>query len=274
MPAGTDEPLWLTKARRDLAAGVKEVPGKAAHPRIIEMYDHAGLAHTGDDDQSWCGCACGTWLKEAEYPTPPNFYGAKQFESYGVKVAAADWRPGDIVVLYRTKLREKDWRRHVGLLVGETKSHWKVLGGNQGNAVSIANFPKADTSAIRRPVAPTPQALAAAGDEDMKIATALKQTAVTAVGTGAAGSIAAEMTRAPVAPPPVDLAVDIKGLTDWFGIYSKLLEGGNGLAKLIGAHPWLAAALVGGSAIWWLASWLTKRRIERAQQGIGSVGAG
>lgn len=275
MPTGSNEPAWLLAARADLDAGVKEVPGKKAHPRIIEMYETVGLAHSGDDTDAWCGCAAGTWLKESGYPMPPNAYGAKQFETYGMAVKPDEWQPGDIGVFYRTKLREKDWRRHVTLIIGETKTHFECLGGNQGDGVSIAKFAKKDLSAIRRPVAATAKALREAGSTEIAIADNMKKVAVTTIGTGVAGSVTAEVTRAASAPPPPPaLASDIKEAVDQLEPYEKLLEAVYGIAKLVGAHPWLAAAVVGGVGIWWLACHFTRKRIERAQNGIGAVGAG
>lgn len=270
MVAGSNEPLWLLAARKDLDAGVKETPGSGGTKRIIEMYDHAGLAHSGDDDQSWCGCAVGTWLIDAGYPTPPNFYGAKQFERYGVPVTPSAWRPGDIAVFYRTKLREKDWRRHVGLVLGETKTHYEILGGNQRvkgskmDGVTITTIAKKDLSALRRPVAPTPKALAAAGSVEMQTASDMKKVGLATIGTGAGGAAVSEAIKIPAAVIP---DIEPTQVTEQIGVWQSLVESAGSMGKLLGAYPWMAATVVMAIAIYILAKRIERRRIERARQG-------
>lgn len=270
--AKNEEPAWLLIARKDLAAGVKETPGKKGTPRIIEMYDNAGLSHDNDDIQSWCGCATGTWLKEAGLPVPKNFYGAKQFEAYGQKIDPAKWQPGDIGVFYRTPLRERDWKRHVGLIVGETATHYELLGGNQStgkgkpDGVTITKIAKKDLSALRRPVAATEKDLRKAGSREIAQADAMVKTAVGAQGISLAATAVKEAALAPT-------DIDLKAVTEQMGLYQKFAEGADALAKLVAANPWLVASLVAGLAIWLLARQLKAARVARlAADGV--VGAG
>lgn len=269
--AADNEPLWLQKARRDLAAGVKETPGRGGTPRILEMYNHAGLAHDGDDTTSWCGCACGTWLVEAGFPAPKNFYGAKQFETYGRAVDPADWQPGDIGVFYRTKLRERDWKRHVGLIVGETSTHYKLLGGNQRvkgtkvDGVTITTIPKADLSALRRPVAPTVKDLRDAGSTEIKASDDLLKVGGGTIATGVGTAIVNEATDTTAQKVAEEIPVkEVLEYSDWT---QQIMEGVYGVAKLVGKHPWLAVAVLGGMALFVVARRMRKSRLARHKAG-------
>lgn len=259
----TAEPKWLQIARADMDAGVKEIAGKRGHPRIIEYYDTAGLAHDGDDVEAWCGCMAGTCLKEAGYPVPPDFYGAKQFETYGVKVDKASWQVGDIGVFYRSKLREKTWMRHVGFIVGRTKTSWKVLGGNQGDAVSIVTISDKDMSALRRPVAATVKDLRVAGSTEIKAADNINIVTTATAGLSVAGAIAKISTDAPSVP---DVAA-LKEAVDYTQTSEKLLEASHGIAKLVAAAPWLAGATVVCIVGYLIARRIKQNRLNRHKQG-------
>lgn len=266
-----DEPLWLEKARLDLEAGVKETPGRGGTPRILEMYNHAGLEHSGDDTASWCGCAVGTWLKEAGFPVPKNFYGAKQFETYGRKVDPDEWQVGDIGVFYRTALRERDWKRHVGLIVGETATHYKLLGGNQRvkgsklDGVTITTIPKKDCSAIRRPVAATVKDLRDAGSTEIKTSDDLVKVGVGTVATGVGGAIAKEATE--TTTQKVIEEIPVKEVIEYSDWTQQIMEGVYGVAKLVGKHPWLAVAILGGLGLFVLARRMRKGRVKRHAAG-------
>lgn len=280
MPAHTDEPAWLTIARADLAAGVKEVPGKRGHPRIIEAYDAAGLAHDNDDVQSWCGCMMGLWLIDAGYPTPKNFYGAKQFETYGKRVEFDDWQVGDVGVFYRTPQRERDWKRHVGIIVGETKTHFKLLGGNQRvkgenvDGVTITTIAKKDCAAVRRPVKPTVKDLLAAGSDEMRIAGNIKKTGLAIGGVAGGGAAANEAAKAPDPTPAVSALPDLKETAEQLSLTQMVMEGAGAVANLFVAHPWLAGGLLATGGLWWLSRKVQAGALKRALLGEQITGAG
>ena len=258
--ASLTEP-WVELARKDMAAGVKEVPGSAGHPRILEMYDNAGLAHGTDDDQSWCGCALGTWLKEADYPVPANFYGAKQFETYGRKLDT--FQPGAICVFYRTKLRERDWRRHVTIGIEETATHIKCLGGNQGDAVSIRSFPKRDLAAIRWPVKATVRDLRQAGSSEIKSSDTLVKWGAATVLT-AAGGKAGEVAMPPTPPNPT--VESLQELSTLSGLMKAIMEGSHALLAVFTRNVWISTIIV-GCIMLFVAARLRKVRVERAERG-------
>ena len=63
---------------------------------------------------------------------------ARSFEDYGVDVPLADVRPGDIVVFWR-KSRNSGYG-HVGIVVNVRGENIDVLGGNQGDEVTVKDY--------------------------------------------------------------------------------------------------------------------------------------
>jgi hypothetical protein len=56
-------------------------------------------------------------------------------------------QPGAVMVFKRGS----DWQGHVCFYIGETRSHYRVIGGNQGNKVSETTIPKARFLDARMP---------------------------------------------------------------------------------------------------------------------------
>lgn len=264
MAPRTEAP-WLDLARIDLSAGVKEIKGSANHPRIMEMYRTVGRPEIKSEATSWCAAAVGTWLKESDFPIPPKATNlmAMSYETYGKRLDT--FRPGAICVFYRSKLRERDWRRHVAIGVRDLGSHIECIGGNQSNAVTVAKFPKRDLVAMRWPVAATVKDLREAGSTDIEIAQQIRKVAIGVGGTAATGAVANQVSQ-PAAPPVVP-DVSITQATEHMTAFQMFLEGCNAVAKLIGAHPWLAAGALCAIGLYFVARRLERKRVERAQLG-------
>lgn len=92
--------------------------------------------------QPWCGTFCAQVFKEIglSAKVPKDFFRAREWENAGTKLTKPAY--GCIVTFTR------DGGGHVGFVVGKTKAGMlKVLGGNQSDAVNIADFdPKRVTS--------------------------------------------------------------------------------------------------------------------------------
>jgi uncharacterized protein (TIGR02594 family) len=136
------EPSYLTAARRDI--GLREVKGPKHAGRIVQMLQRLG-AWWRDDETPWCGVAVASWLSEAGYPIPKHYYRALAWADYGDGLALP--RQGAIAVLTRKG------GGHVALVTGATPDykHVRLLGGNQGDAVSEAWFPASRITAYRVP---------------------------------------------------------------------------------------------------------------------------
>lgn len=124
------EPLWLSIARKDI--GIEETPGKEATPAIQRWLIELG-AWWRDDETPWCGVACAHWLRAAGSPIPKHYYRARAWLDWGTPLMQPAL--GCVAVF------ERRGGGHVGLVVGRTDlDNLLVLGGNQGNRVSIASF--------------------------------------------------------------------------------------------------------------------------------------
>ena len=136
------EPAWLIAARKHI--GLREIPGPK-HNATIAGWLGKLKAWWKDDEQPWCGVFCAAVMQEAGLPYPEHFYRAKAWAEYGVRLRTHVLAPGAILVFAR------EGGGHVGIYVGEDATAYHVLGGNQGNAVSISRIVKARLIASRWP---------------------------------------------------------------------------------------------------------------------------
>lgn len=139
---------WLTEARRHI--GVTEIPGPAHNP-VIQSWLHRLRAWWDDDETPWCGVFMAACMERAGIPIPKSWMRAKAWADWGSPLSAPI--PGCIVVF------EREGGGHVGLVVGRTAmGALMVLGGNQGDAVSIARFARDRPATYRWPPGrPVPQ---------------------------------------------------------------------------------------------------------------------
>jgi uncharacterized protein (TIGR02594 family) len=135
-------PAWYAIAVKEI--GVKEIAGSKHNPRIIEYHSVTTLKSTSDE-VAWCSAFVNWCLKKANV-RGTNLANARSFLTWGKSVA--DPKKGDICVFWRGRV--DSWQGHVGFYAGETKTHIKVLGGNQGNEVSYKNYPKSQLLEFRR----------------------------------------------------------------------------------------------------------------------------
>lgn len=136
------EPLWLTIARRDI--GLAETLGKETTPKIRRWLIELG-AWWRDDETPWCGVACAAWMREAGAPIPKHYYRARAWLDWGVPLNEP--LLGCVVVF------ERRGGGHVGLVVGRNHlDYLLVLGGNQGDRVSIASFSPDRVLGFRWPI--------------------------------------------------------------------------------------------------------------------------
>ncbi len=137
----TYEAPWLTEAKRHL--GLREMPGAPTAPTIARWLQQLG-AWWADDETPWCGTAVAAWMRACGFTPPKAWYRAKAWATWGDELQAP--APGAVVVF------EREGGGHVGLVVGQDQlGRLLVLGGNQGNAVSIAPFDRRRAIAYRWP---------------------------------------------------------------------------------------------------------------------------
>jgi uncharacterized protein (TIGR02594 family) len=137
-----DQPAWLSKAWQEF--GQAERRGAASNPRIVRLYKDVGYAKIDHDDVAWCAAFLGACLERSGINSSRSLM-ARSYAEWGTRLATA--RTGAIAVLKRTS---NPALGHVGFVVGETDSTLLLLGGNQGDAVCVSEFPKSRLLSLHR----------------------------------------------------------------------------------------------------------------------------
>jgi uncharacterized protein (TIGR02594 family) len=136
-----NEPKWMTRARRYL--GLRETPGKATTPTIARWLRELN-AWWADDATPWCGVFVAAVMRNEGFKAPPHWYRARAWLNFGIGIEEPV--PGCIAVF------ERGGAGHVGFVVGtDERGRLMILGGNQGDAVTIAPFDKSRVLGYRYP---------------------------------------------------------------------------------------------------------------------------
>jgi uncharacterized protein (TIGR02594 family) len=138
-----DQPRWLACAWAEF--GESEVAGRADNPRILAYFRAVGQGAGLHDDVPWCAAFVGACLERAGLASTRSLM-ARSYLRWGAALDGG--RQGAIVVLSRGGDPSAG---HVGFLVGEDDAHVYLLGGNQGNSVSVAALPKSRVLGLRWP---------------------------------------------------------------------------------------------------------------------------
>lgn len=144
----TQDPPWLTLARAELHKVTREIRGEAVNEIIAGYYETMGVPrHLVDDDhQPWCAVFASAILKRCNIAPPRRFRSARAFMLWG---KPCEQQPGAICVLWRDD--PKGPHGHVGFFLYEKDGRVFLLGGNQGNQVSVHGFPVERVLGYRRP---------------------------------------------------------------------------------------------------------------------------
>ena len=128
--------------------GMKEVPGQASNPAILAMLKLDQDWPTGDE-VPWCSGALNYWAWLLRLPRSKSL-SARSWLGVGTPVnyntASAAY---DVCVFWRGA-SDDGTTGHVGLFAGREPGRVLVLGGNQGDSVSIAPFPTERLLGVRR----------------------------------------------------------------------------------------------------------------------------
>lgn len=139
----TNRPAWLAKALT--LVGTREAAGPANNPAILvwaKATPNLGMDYTADSI-AWCGLFAAYCTSQSGITPPPIAVRAKAWASWGIP--APSLVPGVVLVF------ERPGGGHVGFYVGEDSDYFHVLGGNQGDAVSIVKIDKSRCIAKRWP---------------------------------------------------------------------------------------------------------------------------
>jgi uncharacterized protein (TIGR02594 family) len=143
------EPAWLGHARSLL--GTREAAGAANSGTILGWAKLLGTKVLGmvynADSVPWCGLFVANCLRAAgiDLSAMKVAVRAKEWATWGSNLAADRLVPGAILVF------DREGGGHVAFYVGEDATHYHVLGGNQGDKVSIMRLAKSRCIARRWP---------------------------------------------------------------------------------------------------------------------------
>lgn len=140
-----EQPAWMAAAWAEI--GQREVGGSADNARIRSFFREVGQPPSLHDEVAWCAAFVGACLERAGHASTRSLM-ARSYLRWGEKTD--DGRFGAIAVLSRGS---DPAAGHVGFLVGETEAHVILLGGNQGDAVSVAAYPRLRLLGFRWPQA-------------------------------------------------------------------------------------------------------------------------
>jgi uncharacterized protein (TIGR02594 family) len=126
--------------------GVKEIVGPKHNMTIVNYAKEIGAKWVNDDETPWCAIFMNWVLKRAGFAYTSSAR-ARSFEGYGKP--SNNPKPGDIVVFWRVS--PTAGTGHVGVFLGISVDRTSVfvLGGNQGNSVSVARYPLSNVLCYR-----------------------------------------------------------------------------------------------------------------------------
>jgi uncharacterized protein (TIGR02594 family) len=130
----SDDPPWLKIAFEELHEGVSRTPGPAATDRIVDYLEATtiGSPFNQNDQTYWCSAFCVWVMEEAGYTSTKSAW-ARSWLDWGKEID--DHPERGAITVFRRGVSSG----HVGFYLAHTGSTIRVLGGNQGDAVSIAN---------------------------------------------------------------------------------------------------------------------------------------
>lgn len=139
-------PLWFARAYRELCAGVEEIPGRDHNARIVQYHATTTLKAT-DDETPWCSSLV-NWCVEQAGLVGTMSARARSWLEWGTAQDVPEL--GTIMVLKRGAEPQPgpdvtDAPGHVGFFAGFAAGQGAgsvvLLGGNQGNRVSLREYP-------------------------------------------------------------------------------------------------------------------------------------
>jgi uncharacterized protein (TIGR02594 family) len=132
---------WMAVAREELGRQVAELPGTASNPRIEDYHATTG-GGAAPDSVAWCSSFVNFCVAQAGGQGTRS-KAARSWMTWGRDAGA--FEPGCIVVLSRGAAP----KGHVGFFAGFDGDRIQLLGGNQGDRISIASFDRSRVIARR-----------------------------------------------------------------------------------------------------------------------------
>jgi uncharacterized protein (TIGR02594 family) len=117
--------------------GMSEVAGAQSNPEIIAMGKDLGFDIVDDSETAWCSLALNYFAKKCGYEYS-NSLAARSWLKMPNQIVVLNPEIGDVVVLWRES--PDSWKGHIGLFISQDVHSVYVLGGNQGDKISIMPY--------------------------------------------------------------------------------------------------------------------------------------
>jgi uncharacterized protein (TIGR02594 family) len=117
-------------------AGVTEFVGRESNPIILNWAKECGIPYY-EDGISWCSLYVNWVAFKSKLPMSKKL-NARSWLDVGKRVTTP--RTGDVCVFWRESV--DSWMGHVGFYISENSTSVQVWGGNQGDKVCLASYPK------------------------------------------------------------------------------------------------------------------------------------
>jgi uncharacterized protein (TIGR02594 family) len=117
--------------------GVKEIPGPAHAPRILEYLRTCSIGPQGGDETPWCSAFCNWCMVHSSYRGTASA-AARSWLAWGTRVTVP--YVGAVTVLSRHDPKNPN-AGHVGFFVRREGTNVWLLSGNQSNSVCIEPYP-------------------------------------------------------------------------------------------------------------------------------------
>lgn len=127
--------------------GVEEISGEEDNPRIEAYPSESGINEITSDEVPWCS-TFNNWCAKQANLQQSGKANARSWLNVGRKTEHPE--PGDIAVFWRES--PQSWKGHVGVFLGfsEDLSRVYVVGGNQGNRVSVSAYQRDTVLSFQR----------------------------------------------------------------------------------------------------------------------------
>jgi len=133
--------------------GMREIAGEKNNGFIV--WAHSLCGFDGADEVPWCSSFLNALAWMLRLPRSKSA-AARSWLTVGTPVALADAVPGFDVVIFKRGSGPQPGPEvisapgHVALYAGRDGDAVLVLGGNQGDAVTVARFPSSNVLGVRR----------------------------------------------------------------------------------------------------------------------------
>lgn len=145
-----NQPRWVTWGEKELAKGVKRIPGPLSDERILQYFCQTSW-NPKSDEPSYCSAAICCMAVECKLPNPASAAAMDWVDAQGYRKIST-YRHGALVVSKRNDPNNPR-AAHITIAYGDDSPlfYWGLGGNQKDGAWSVSKFPKSNVIAILWP---------------------------------------------------------------------------------------------------------------------------